>query len=156
LKSKKQVGKALGRVASGLFVVTAKHEDREDALLASWVNQCSFDPPAVTLAVAKTRPLRLLVEASDRFIVNVLGKESKALLKHFSRPPSNSVFEGLNLTRGFHDIPVLKDAVSCLECELTGSVVGGDHVVYVGKVVGGKVLAGREPYTHVRETGFSY
>ncbi len=156
MKNKKEVGKALGRVASGLFVVTAKFEDNEDALLASWVNQCSFEPPAVSLAIAKTRPLRLLIEASDRFIVHVLGKESKALLKHFFRPPSDSVFEGLNVGRGFHDIPVLNDAISCLECELKGSVVGGDHVVYVGEVVGGKMLAGGEPYTHVRDNGFNY
>ena len=44
MKNKKQVGKALGRVASGLYVVTAKYENKEDAVLASWVNQCSFDP----------------------------------------------------------------------------------------------------------------
>ncbi len=156
MKQKKEVGKALGRVASGLFVVTSKFEEREDALLASWVNQCSFDPPAVSVAIAKTRPLRLLVEASNRFIVHVLGKDSKALLKHFFRPPSDSIFKGLNVGRGFHDIPLLKDAVSCLECELAGSVNGGDHMVYIGNIVGGKVLAGGEPYTHVRDNGFNY
>lgn len=156
MKHKKEVGKALGRLPSGLFVVTARHEEKEDALLASWIVQCSFEPPALSLAVAKIRPLRLLVEASNRFIVHTLGKESKNLLKHFFRPPADSVFEGLNVGRGFHDIPVLKDAVSCLECELKGSMDGGDHVVYVGEVVGGKMLAGGEPYIHVRDNGFTY
>ncbi|NIQ04128.1 MAG: flavin reductase, partial [Nitrospinaceae bacterium] len=42
MRTKKDIGKALGRVPSGLFVLTAKCEDREDAVLASWVNQCSF------------------------------------------------------------------------------------------------------------------
>ena len=62
MKNKKQVGKALGRVVSGLYVVTAKCEDKEDAVLASWVNQCSFDPPAVTIALGTLRQARLLVE----------------------------------------------------------------------------------------------
>ena len=52
MKNKKEVGKALGRVASGLYVITAKFEDKEDAVLASWVNQCSFDPPAVLSTAA--------------------------------------------------------------------------------------------------------
>ena len=64
MKNKKQVGKALGRVASGLYVVTTKFEDKEDAVLASWVNQCSFDPPAVTIALGTLRSARLLVETS--------------------------------------------------------------------------------------------
>ena len=75
MKNKKQVGKALGRIASGLFVVTAKCEDKEDAVLASWVNQCAFDPPAVTIALATLRQARLLVEGAGAFIVNVLPKD---------------------------------------------------------------------------------
>ena len=42
MKNKKQVGKALGRVASGLYVVTTKFEDKEDAILASWVNHNNY------------------------------------------------------------------------------------------------------------------
>ena len=61
MKNKKQVGKALGRVASGLYVVTAKYENKEDAVLASWVNQCSFDPPAAVSYTHLTLPTILLV-----------------------------------------------------------------------------------------------
>ena len=94
MKNKKEVGKALGRIPSGLFVVTAKCEDKEDAVLASWVNQCSFDPPALTIALATLRSARLLVEASGAFIVNVLPKDDMTLLKHFSRPPED-IFKGV-------------------------------------------------------------
>ena len=38
---------ALGRVPSGLVVLTARHGARETGMLASWVQQCSFDPPQV-------------------------------------------------------------------------------------------------------------
>ena len=94
MKNAKQVGKALGKIASGLYVVTTKCDNKEDAVLASWVNQCSFEPPAVTIALATLRSARLLVEASEAFIVNVLPKEDMALLKHFSRPPED-IFKGV-------------------------------------------------------------
>ena len=155
MKNKKQVGKALGRIASGLFVVTAKCEDKEDAVLASWVNQCSFDPPAVTIALGVMRAARLLVEGSGAFIVNVLPKDDMTLLKHFSRPPED-IFKGVKTRKGLEGIRILSDAVSYLECEVVQAIQSGDHVLYVGEIVGGKTLKGGDPYTHVRDNGFSY
>ena len=149
------MGKALGRVASGLFVVTAKCEDKEDAVLASWVNQCSFDPPAVTIALATLRSARLLVEASEAFIVNVLPKDDMALLKHFSRPPED-IFKGVKTHKGLEGIRILNDAVAYLECEVVQAMQAGDHVLYVGEIVGGNTLKGGDPYIHVRDNGFNY
>ncbi len=149
------MGKALGRIASGLFVVTAKCEDKEDAVLASWVNQCSFDPPAVTIALGVMRAARLLVEGSGAFIVNVLPKDDMTLLKHFSRPPED-IFKGVKTRKGLEGIRILSDAVSYLECEVVQAIQSGDHVLYVGEIVGGKTLKGGDPYTHVRDNGFNY
>ena len=155
MKNKKQVGKALGRIASGLFVVTAKCEDKEDAVLASWVNQCSFDPPAVTIALGVMRAARLLVEGSGAFIVNVLPKDDMTLLKHFSRPPED-IFKGVKTRKGLEGIRILSDAVSYLECEVVQAIQSGDHVLYVGEIVGGKTLKEGDPYIHVRDNGFNY
>ena len=155
MKNKIQVGKALGKVASGLYVVTTKCEDKEDAVLASWVNQCSFEPPAVTIDLDTLRSARLLLEASEAFIVNVLPKEDMALLKHFSRPPEE-IFKGIKTRKGFNGIKILSDAVSYLECEVAHSMQAGDHVLYVGEIVGGKNLKGGDPYIHVRDNGFNY
>ena len=156
MKNKKQVGKALGRVPSGLFVVTTKFEDKEDAILASWVNQCSFNPPELTVALGQMRNARLLIESSQAFIVNVLGKESNDLMKHFFKSHEGSIFEGLKTRQGVQEIRILTDAVSYLECKLADAVVSGDHVVYFGEVVGGKILKGGEPSIHVRDNGFNY
>lgn len=156
MKNKGQIGKALGRVASGLFIVTAKCDDKEDAVLASWVNQCSFDPPAVSIVLGTVRPARLLVEGSNAFIVNVLGKDANGLLKHFSKPPQDDMFKGIKTTRGAHGIRILSDAVSYLECEVVNSVFSGDHVLYIGEIVGGKILKGGDPYIHTRDNGFNY
>ena len=145
----------MGRVASGLFVVTAKCEDKEDAVLASWVNQCAFDPPAVTIALATLRQARLLVEGAGAFIVNVLPKDDMALLKYFSRPPED-IFKGVMTRKGLEDIRILIDAVAYLECEVVQSMQAGDHVLYVGEIVGGKTLKGGDPYIHVRDNGFNY
>ncbi len=156
MKNKKEVGKALGRIPSGLFIVTAKYEEQEDAVLASWVNQCSFDPPEITVAFAKMRSARLLIESSQSFIVNVLGKETNELMKHFFKSHEGSVFDGIKTRKGIDGVRILSDAVAYLECRLVDVVNSGDHVVYFGEVVGGKMLKGGEPSIHVRDNGFNY
>ena len=156
MKNKKQVGKALGRVPSGLFVVTTKFQDKEDAVLASWVNQCSFDPPTVNVSLGKMRNARLLIESSRAFIINILGKESKDLMKHFFRAHKGSIFDGLKTRKEIEGIRVLTDAVSYLECRLADAVTSGDHVVYFGEVIGGGMLQGGESTIHVRDNGFNY
>jgi 3-hydroxy-9,10-secoandrosta-1,3,5(10)-triene-9,17-dione monooxygenase reductase component len=156
VKNKKQVGKALGSIPSGLFIVTTKFEGKEDAVLASWVNQCAFDPPEVTISLGKMRNARLLIESSGVFIINVLGKESKGLMKHFFKTHAGSIFEGLKTRKGIDGVRILTDAVSYLECRLSDAVVSGDHVVYFGEVVDGKMLKGGEPSFHVRDNGFNY
>lgn len=155
MKNKKEVGKALGLVASGLFIVTAKHEKDEDAVLASWVSQCAFEPPALSMVLAKTRQARLLVEASERFVVNVLEKDGE-LMKKFFASNKEDVFDGLKTRKSGKRPRILTEAVSWLECKVTGSIATGDHVVYIGEIVDGGMLKGGDPYTHVRKNGFSY
>jgi len=157
MSENEELGKALGKVPSGLFILTAQHDNNEDAVLVSWVSQCSFHPPTVSVVLAKSRPARVLVEASESFVLNVLGQDSNDLLKRFGKPPKDEpLFEGVSVKKGYKDITILEDSVSFLECELLNQTIVEDHVIYVGKIVGGEVLKGGDPYVHIRKSGFSY
>ena len=57
------VAKALGKLSSGLYVVTAAHSDVRSAMVASWVAQASFEPLGLTIAVAKDRAIESLMQA---------------------------------------------------------------------------------------------
>src|SRR5438874_8727460 len=70
---------ALGRVPSGLFVLTARHGTRETGMLASWVQQCSFDPPQVSMAVRKGRDVLDWLADGAAFVLNVLAEGQKQL-----------------------------------------------------------------------------
>ncbi|MDP4360667.1 flavin reductase family protein, partial [Escherichia coli] len=64
--------KALGRISSGLYIITAQKGDVNSAMLASWVMQASFEPLGLTIAVAKDRAIESLMQVGDRFVLNVL------------------------------------------------------------------------------------
>ena len=66
------VEQAVGRIIGSLCVVTATQGEIKTGMLASWVTQASFNPPGLTIAVAKDRAMENLTHTSNPFIVNIL------------------------------------------------------------------------------------
>ena len=150
---------ALGRVPSGLFVLTCAHAGEETGMLASWVQQCSFDPPQVAAAIRKGRPVvGWLTEGNARLVVNVLAEGAKKFVAHFGRgfDPGEPAFDGVAVDRGRAAAPVLSEAVAYLECRVAGWTDATDHVLFVLEVVGGAVLGDGKPATHSRKSGAHY
>jgi flavin reductase (DIM6/NTAB) family NADH-FMN oxidoreductase RutF len=154
----KSLAAALGRVPSGLFILTARHGHHDTGMLASWVQQCSFDPPQVTAAFAKDRWVLDWLTDGAAFAVNVLGEGQKALLAHFGKGfgRGEPEFEGLEVRPSGAAAPALLAAHAFLDCRVAGRVPVGDHVLVIGRVVGGEVLHEARSATHVRKSGAHY
>ena len=161
-ESLSDVAAVLGRIPSGLFILTAKNDaGDETGLLASWVQQGSFDPPALTVAVNKKRYLSDWLVASPRLAVSLLGESQNDLLGHFGRgfEPGEPAFEGLAIARTADGLPVLEDSLGWLAGDVTGSVDAGDHLVYAVRITdasGGPRLESEKPWVHLRKNGLGY
>ncbi len=149
---------ALGRIPSGLFVLTARHGDRETGMLASWVQQCSFDPPQVSVAVRKGRFILDWLTNDTAFVVNVIPEGGKALIAHFGKgfELGEPAFEGLEVRREGETPPVLLASHAYLECRVVSHLDAGDHVLVVCRVVGGAMQHHGGPIVHVRKNGLRY
>jgi flavin reductase (DIM6/NTAB) family NADH-FMN oxidoreductase RutF len=151
---------ALARIPSGLFIVTWHDDGRDRGMLASWVMQAGFSPPAVTVAVA---PGRDLLDAIDRglpFAVNILGDAQRSLLARFGRPPTagEDPFADLAVKRVTGDTPVLVESSGWLECRAAGRVGGdgSDHIVVLATVTAAGANDGTQPLVHLRKNGLRY
>lgn len=157
--TKDGIGAALGRIPSGLFIVTACHEDRATGMLASWVQQVCFEPPMITLSIAKGRPIMPLISESRQFALCQLPQDDRLLLRKFASgiEVGDNPFLGLETIDTPSGLPILAGSLSYLECELSCHMdVEGDHDLFVGKVFAGAKLGVTDPYVHTRENGFSY
>ncbi len=154
----KQLGGALGRIPSGLFVVTVRRGDAETGMLASWIQQCSFNPPQITVAVNAEREILGWLEPGCRFTVNILDASQTDMIVHFGRgfAPGQPAFEGLDIERPTDSGPVLAEALAYLECEVVKRHQAGDHVMLVALIQSGRVLSDGQPMVHVRKSGFHY
>jgi flavorubredoxin/flavin reductase (DIM6/NTAB) family NADH-FMN oxidoreductase RutF len=157
--------KALGRLSGGLYVVTARQGDgagaRSGAMVASWVSQASFDPPGLTVAVAKDRAIEALLQVGDRFVLNVLREDNhQQLLRHFLRrfPPGADRFAGVNTLDGVAaGGPVLGDALAFLGCRVAQRMEGPDHWIVYAVVEQGNVAdSTATTAVHHRKVGNHY
>ena len=138
------VAKALARVSGGLYVVTAARGGggASGAMVASWVAQASFEPLALTVAVAKDRAIETLMQVGDPFVLNCLSDtDAPAAMKHFLQrfPPGADRFAGVPTSPSPCGAPVLAAAVAHCECVVASRLDAGDHHVVVARVVGGGV-----------------
>jgi flavorubredoxin/flavin reductase (DIM6/NTAB) family NADH-FMN oxidoreductase RutF len=134
--------KALGRISSGLYIITAKKNELSSAMLASWVAQASFQPLGFTVAVAKDRAIESLMQVGDSFVLNIL-EEGKhlGLMKHFLKrfAPGADRFAGVRTRPASNGSPLLADALAYVECEVTSRMEVSDHWIVYCTVQDGKV-----------------
>lgn len=149
---------ALGKIPSGLFVITLNSGDSETGFLASWVQQCSFEPPQLTIAVNNQRPVRESLQPGSLVAVNVIPEGGKALIAHFGKgfAPGEPAFEGLEIDHPPGHPPRLKAALAWLEACVVGLHEAGDHTLVVARVVEGGVQHDGKPTVHVRRDGTRY
>lgn len=158
MENREEIGKALGKIPSGVGVLTAKNLAEESAMLASWFQQVAFEPPMVAVAVNKTRPILAIIQSSKSFTLNLFHTNQKELFAHFAKgfEPGQNPFAGVQISRDESGGAILSEAMSFLSCEVTGELDAGDHKVFLGKVVRGKLLNEGHSMVHTRKSGFHY
>lgn len=160
-RSRDVLGAVLGRIPSGLFILTAACEDRRAGMLVSFVQQICFEPPTIALAIGKGRAIMPLISESRRFGLCQLAKDDRLTMRKFSRPSElgEDPFLGFELAPStLPDVPLVASAMSVMECELACHMdVEGDHDLFVGRVLHAAMLAEEtEPHIHLRKNGLNY
>ena len=152
------LARALGRIPSGLFVVTTVVEGRRSGFLASFVQQAGFAPPVLCVAVGRDRPALDDLRRSGRFALSVIDEGSKRLIVPFTRrlADGQSPFEQLAVLETPGGQVVLGDALAWVECRTLGELTAGDHVIVAGEAVAGELRREGDPLVHLRRNGLAY
>jgi flavin reductase (DIM6/NTAB) family NADH-FMN oxidoreductase RutF len=153
------VKKAIGRIPSGVYVLTAQHQGQATAMLASWVQQAAFDPPAISIAISPERPAWKLITDSGRFALSILGEGDTAFMKKYARgiEPGRDPFDGVQTAATPSGIPILADALAWLDCRVIQTVkFDADHELFIGEVTAGQMLRDGSAFTHQRGNGYHY
>lgn len=159
MQPSKSFDPVLGRVPSGIFILTVGTGARATGMLASWVMQAGFEPPMLSVAVKLGRYVCDWLSEGQPFVLNLVGESQTQFLKHFGKgfEPDTPAFDGVAITHCARGVPVLTDALGHLECEPVRHVDSGDHRIFLANVVRGKLAQpDSAPMVHVRKSGANY
>ncbi len=150
---------AIGKITSGLFIVTAGKNEVYDGYLASWIQQVSFEPLLLSIAMKPGRPCYDFIQENGIFCINIVGSENNGLMKPFWKgyDPQISPFEGLQKSISSQGSLILLDAMAAIECKMLSSIKPGDHEILIAEVLASYTLKEKDkPLAHVRKSGSSY
>jgi flavin reductase (DIM6/NTAB) family NADH-FMN oxidoreductase RutF len=152
---------AVGHIPSGLFIIAVQDSKSGviDGYLASWVQQVSFNPLIISLAIKPGRPAYDLINSGKNFAINIVGDHEKSFLKHFWKgyDPAKNPFDEIPHELGQNGGVILKQAKSAIECKLIEAFRPGDHQIIFAEVLSSYLLdETSKPMVHIRKSGADY
>jgi flavin reductase (DIM6/NTAB) family NADH-FMN oxidoreductase RutF len=141
---------ALSQFATGVAVITARGpSDQAIGMTMSSFNSVSLDPPLVLFSVdRRALSLPAMLEAKG-YAVNILGREQEQLSNQFARSLGDK-WSDVEHTLGHAEAPLLHGAIAHFECEPYAHHDGGDHVIFIGRVVRFGINPDGEPLVFFR------
>ena len=129
--------KTMRQLASGVFVVTTRLNDRLHATTARAFLPLSAEPPLVLLCMHRDSDTHKALSQTPRFGVNVLSQSQAALSRRFaSKTPERYRLDDVpRVPGGTGGTVFFKGCVAHIEVETLSTHAGGDHTIFIGKVV---------------------
>lgn len=125
--------------AKVVLAVTEKPQGGYNLITLEWFMRTSIQPPMFAISIGHSRFTHDCLETNRYFnlvfpaldqkqLLSLCGSTSGRDIDKFEEGKVSSFAGKLN------KLPVLKDAVANLECEIVSQVRSGDHTIYVGQV----------------------
>lgn len=126
---------SLGEFTTGVAVITAQgNGENLIGMTISSFNSVSMNPPLVLFSIdCRANSLPAMLEAKG-FAVNVLAREQEHLSNRFARALSDK-WDQVKRSVGHAQAPLITGALAHFECEPYANYDGGDHVIFVVRVL---------------------
>ena len=135
----------LGCFVTGVTVVTTVDDKGEHVgLTVNSFNSVSLDPPMVLFSLDRDALSLPVFETAGRFAVNVLADHQEPLSNRFAQRKEEK-WSGTRFTEGETGCRLIAGAMAHFECETYAQYDGGDHVIFVGRVVAMEIDTAANP-----------
>ncbi len=153
--------RAVGKIPSGLFILTTGEGPDVSAMLVSFVQQLSFEPLCIGVAIHKDREIGKSIEKSRFFTLNICSVGDKGLLRKYAR---QALTGDAALADVVHrKLPdggiVLSEACAFIHCRFCARLsYHADHELFIGIAQDGDLAAdsAAKPMIHTRHDGSKY
>ena len=135
--------------ATGVAVITAKHDGVDYGMTASALASLSVEPPTLLVCLSRESVTHSAIHSAGAFGVNILTESQGEIAKRFAGTDRAQKFDELRVRHGELGQPLLLDALARLECRVAEPVTGGTHTIFLGTVQNAEADEGA-PLTYFR------
>ncbi len=129
---------AMSQFPTGVTVVTSGREERAEGMTANAVLSVSLDPLLFLVSVHKDARLNPRIREEGYFAASILADDQEGLSRLFASPERSSGLHAVHSLGGGYGTtgaPLAAGALAIIECELESAYPGGDHDLFLGRVV---------------------
>jgi flavin reductase (DIM6/NTAB) family NADH-FMN oxidoreductase RutF len=132
-----------------LTVLTTTSNGVAHGITVNSFTSVSLDPPLILFCIDKKARFNKPLTAEKSLAINILSEEQQEISNRFANPSMTSEerFSGLQLLSDYA-YPVFDDNVGVLIAQLHQTHGGGDHWIYIAKVIKGQSFAGNPLLYH--------
>ena len=138
--------KCMQKLSYGLFVLTAKNDEKDNGCIINTVTQVTTDPNQITIAVNKLNFTHDIIKETGKFTVSVISEAASFdLFRHFGFQSGRDV----NKFEDFADAKRVENGTLCVTkgtCAYISATVKqsldlGTHTLFLADVTDGDVLS---------------
>jgi len=153
--------RAVGKIPSGIFVLTVGNGPNAAAMLVSFVQQLSREPMCIGVGVHQARQIAPIIEESRGFTLNICHAGDKILMRKYARHVQigDEAFAGVRTRRLENGAIILLDACAYIWCDFHKRIdFGADHDLFIGVATIGDLNSDSDakPVVHIRHDGSNY
>ena len=131
----RQFRQIMGCFATGVTVVTTRHEDGTGiGLTVNSLTSVSLDPPLVLFCIDKQAQLYPAFKTAKMFAFNFLSEGQESVSRHFAdyhhNPKPKNMWD-----RPQEGCPILRQTLGWIICRKKKVYKGGDHDIFLGEVI---------------------
>ncbi len=137
----------------GLFVLTAKDQEKDNGCICNTAVQVASDPLRLCVSVQMGNLTRELIQESGKFNVSVLTEDVPfETIRHFGMQSGRDVdkfvdFQGTQ--RSGNGLLYVTDHVNAMfSCKVVEQKDLGSHMMFIGEVTEARVLGKAKPCTY--------
>jgi|SRR5215831_3225772 len=123
---------------NGVYIITARSNDRFGGATVTWVSQASFHPPLLMAAIRPDSNVYQCLTESRLAAIHLLSADQQQIAQRFFTPTMvrDGTMNGEPFLEGKTSVPILQNAPAYVECRVLRIMDDvGDHAVVIMEVL---------------------
>lgn len=143
---------AFFKITYGVYIITARLEDKLNGMVATTVCQVTAEPVRMIIGISKESLTHEIIKKTGIFGVSALKQDTSFDFIGgfgFKSGRNTDKFKSIRFEPGVTGVPLLiNNSVAVFEAKVVDSLDAGTHTIFLAEAIDARILTDDEPLTY--------